>query len=72
MNNSVLKKAFTEAQLGLPASGTHKFSPEFEKRMEKLIRMQNGVYRLINTAGKRAACIVLAVILSFTAVVLKR
>ena len=36
MNNSVLKKAFTEAQLGLPASGTHKFSPEFEKRMEKL------------------------------------
>ncbi len=68
MNNSVLKKAFTEAQLGLPASGTHKFSHEFEKRMEKLIRMQNGVYRLINTTGKRAACIVLAVILSFTAV----
>ena len=55
MNNSVLEKAFTEAQLGLPASGTHKFSPEFEKRMEKLLRRQNGVYRLINTAGKRAA-----------------
>ena len=68
MNNSILKKAFIEAQLDFPANGAHRFSPEFEKRMKKLIRMQSGAYRLINSAGRRAACIALAVILSFTAV----
>ena len=55
MNNSVLKKAFIEAQLDIPANGAHEFSREFDMRMERLIRMQSGVYRLINTAGKRAA-----------------
>ena len=68
MNNSVLEKAFTEAQLGLPASGTTNFPPNLKNEWKSLYEMQNGVYRLINTAGKRAACIVLAVILSFTAV----
>ena len=51
MNNSVLKKAFIESQLDFPANGTHEFSREFDMRMERLIRMQSGVCRLINTAG---------------------
>ena len=67
MNNSVLKKAFIEAQLDIPANGAHEFSREFDMRMERLIRMQSGVCRLINTAGKRAACIALAAVLSLTA-----
>ena len=67
MNNSVLKKAFIESQLDIPANGTHEFSCEFDMRMERLIRMQSGVCRLINTAGKRAACIALAAVLSLTA-----
>lgn len=67
MNNSVLKKAFIESQLDFPANGTHEFSREFDMRMERLIRMQSGVCRLINTAGKRAACIALAAVLSLTA-----
>lgn len=60
MNNSVLKKAFIESQLDFPTNGTHEFSREFDMRMERLIRMQSGICRLINTAGKRAACIALA------------
>lgn len=52
MNNSVLKKAFIESQLDFPANGTHEFSREFDMRMERLIRMQSGVCRLINTAGQ--------------------
>lgn len=68
MSNSVLKRAFTEAQLDFPVNGAHSFSPEFERRMKRLIRMQSGAYRLINSAGRRAACIALAAILSFTAV----
>ena len=67
MNNSVLKKAFIESQLDFPANGTHEFSREFDMQMERLIRMQSGVCRLINTAGKRAACIALAAVLSLTA-----
>ena len=36
----------------------HEFSPEFEKRMEKLInRRQKPYFRMINTVGKRVACI---------------
>ena len=47
MNNSVLKKAFIESQLDFPANGTHEFSHEFDMQMERLIRMQSGVCRLI-------------------------
>ena len=36
----------------------HEFSPEFEKRMEKLInRRKKPYFRMINTVGKRVACI---------------
>lgn len=34
----------------------HEFSPEFEKKMKKLINRRNKpYYKLINTAGKRTA-----------------
>lgn len=36
----------------------HEFSPEFEKRMKKLIKRRSKLYyRLINTLGKQIACI---------------
>lgn len=35
----------------------HEFSPEFEKKMKKLIkRRSKPYYRIINTAGKKTAC----------------
>ena len=41
-----------------------KFSPEFEKKMQKLIkRRSHSYYPLIATAGRRAACIIAAVII---------
>jgi len=47
----------------------HEFSPEFEKKMKKLINRRNKpYYRIINTAGKRTACaaVVVLVISSVT------
>lgn len=45
------------------------FSPEFERKMEKLIRQESRpYYRLINTVGKRVACWIIAVIIALTAV----
>lgn len=44
------------------------FSDAFEKKMQKLIRAQKkSYYYLINTVGKRAAIIVLAIVISLTA-----
>ena len=43
----------------------HEFSPEFEKRMEKLIsRRKKPYFRMINTVGKRVACIALVVVIA--------
>lgn len=45
-----------------------KFSKTFENKMEKLIRAQKKSYfYLINTVGKRAAVIILAIMISLTA-----
>lgn len=66
--NTVLKNAFIDSQLESNTESTHNFSPIFEKEMRKLIKSQKGVLKLINTAAKRAACIVLAVLFSLTAV----
>lgn len=51
-------------------TGEHTFSPQFEKKMQKLIkRRKKPYYSMVNTALKRAAVIVLAVfITAFTAV----
>ena len=67
-NKSLLKDAFVEANCEFFPYLYHNFSPEFEIKMEKLIKSQRGFRRLINTAGKRAAVIVLAVIISLTGV----
>ncbi len=47
----------------------HEFSPEFEKKMKKLISRRNKpYYKIINTAGKRTACdaVVVLVVSSVT------
>lgn len=49
----------------------HAFSDKFEKNMQKLIaRQKKPYYSMINTVGKRAACVILAVLIAFTAAVL--
>ena len=45
------------------------FSAEFECKMQKLIKKESKPYfRLINTVGKRVACIVIAVLITLTSV----
>lgn len=45
------------------------FSEEFEQKMRRIIKAEkNRYYYLVNTLAKRVACIVLAIILSFTTV----
>lgn len=49
----------------------HAFSDKFEKNMQKLIaRQKKPYYSMINTVGKRAACVILAVLIAFTAAIL--
>lgn len=53
------------------ASDTHEFSVEFEKKMQKLIKRRNKpYYKIINTVGKRVACIVVIVLLASSVTVL--
>lgn len=77
MNDKLLKEAFeqynTEYCDSLPSDDelkeTVSFSSEFENKMEKLIKRQNKpYYQLINTVGKRAAVITLAVFIAFNTV----
>ena len=43
----------------------HEFSPEFEKKMKKLIKRRNKpYYRIINTAGKRTVCAAVIVLVA--------
>lgn len=43
----------------------HEFSTKFEKKIEKLInRRRKPYFRMINTVGKRAACIALAIFIA--------
>lgn len=68
MTNIVLKNAFIAAQaesIIIP----HEFSLNFENKINKLIKSQKGVRRLINTVAKKVACIILSIfIASATAV----
>ena len=53
----------TEFNDYIPKTEAHTFSPNFEKKMKKLInRRKKPYYKLINTFSKRAACIVFTVI----------
>lgn len=76
MTDSEFKQAISEALCeeyvkSIPEHNSdHIFSDSFNKKMEKLIKRQKKpYYKIINTAGKRAACIaVAALILSFSTV----
>lgn len=61
--NSVLKDAFIDAQLVCQDFEPHKFSPEFEIVMKKFIKSQKSIARFFNTAGKRAASIIVIVMI---------
>lgn len=70
MQNSKFKKALAEAliseyEMSIPQMEEHIFSKEFENKMKKLIgRRQKPYYKLINRTWKKAACAVIAVIMS--------
>lgn len=57
---AAISEALTEEYEGfIPNIEKHSFSPKFEKEMSKLIeRRKKPYYKLINTFGKRAACII--------------
>ena len=49
----------------------HVFSADFEKKMQKLIKRRNKpYYRMINTFGKRIACIALIILVASSATIL--
>ena len=51
----------------IPQTEEHEFSQSFEKKMNKLIKRRNKpYYHIINTAGKRIACIIVIIVLSLT------
>lgn len=71
MNENNFKKALSDslkAEYDKFVSVTddeHTFSPEFEKKMNKLInRRKKPYYKIINTVGKRVACIAIAFIVA--------
>lgn len=76
MTNNNFKKALSDSineeyNKLIPEMEMHTFSPEFEKKMKKLIhRRKKPYYKFVNTVGKRAACITAAFILaSSTAII---
>lgn len=67
-NNSALKNAFIDAFFQDDKAEAQIFSPIFEDRMKRLIQKQKGVYRLVNTVGKRVACAILIIVIALTTV----
>ncbi len=65
---AILKNAFIDAQLVGGSIKSHSFSSEFETKMQHIIKYQKGVLRLINTTGKRVACIILTALICLTTV----
>lgn len=77
MNENNFKKALFDAlspeyeKMLSEQESEHEFSPKFNKDMEKLIkRRKKPYYKLINTFGKRVACVVCAVLVVSSATVL--
>lgn len=76
MNDTRFKKAISDAlteeyELSIPAhNGDHVFSDKFERNMTKLIhRQKKPYYKIINTFGKRVACIIVILLAaSFTTI----
>ena len=69
----VLDEEFAEYINTLPIYADHQFSERHNRKMNKLIRIQRKPYfSLISTAGRRAACIIVAfVVLSASALSVK-
>ena len=65
---AILKNAFIDAQLVDYTVKQHTFSTEFETKMKRIIKYQKGILRLINTTGKRIACIILTALICLTTV----
>lgn len=76
MNDSQFKRAIFESltkeyELSVPEQNTnHVFSDSFNRKMDKLISQQKKpYYKMINTGGKRVACIAVVIfIASFTTI----
>ena len=70
MQRSKFQQAIREALVNeyensIPTYEEHKFSPQFQKKMKKLInRRKKPYYKIINTFGKRVACIVLIIFIA--------
>lgn len=64
----ILKNAFTDSQLIGYSVKSHTFSEEFELKMKHTIKYQKGLFRLVNTAGKKVACAILAALIGLTTV----
>ena len=64
----ILKNAFIDAQLVDYTVKQHILSAEFETKMQHIIKYQKGVLRLINTTGKRIACVILTALICLTTV----
>lgn len=67
--NSVIKNAFIDAQCDGLLHSDYSFSDKFEKNMKRYIKGQKGGLKFVNTAGKRAACIILALAVFMTTTV---
>lgn len=76
MQNDKFRRALAAALIpeyinSIPQMQPHEFSPEFERKMNRLIRRQRKPYfKLINTVGKRAACIAVCIIIAVSATAL--
>lgn len=66
--SATLKNAFIDAQLVGYTVKQHTFSDKFEAKMQHIIKYQKGILRLINTTGKRIACVVLTALICLTTV----
>lgn len=70
---SALREAMLlDCEQCIPLTEPHTFSPQFEKKMNALIRRrEKPYYRLISTAGRRAACAAAAVLVLSTVSVMR-
>lgn len=67
---ALLKNAFVDAQLVDYTLKQHAFSNEFEIEIQHIVKYQKGMLRLINTRGKKIACILLSILIFATSTVL--
>lgn len=64
----LLKRAFIDSASADCDMTVHKFSDSFDNKIFKLFKKRQGVfYKFTDTAGKRAACVVLAAVIALTA-----